>query len=98
MLGLLALASLLWFAADVLLLLFAAVLLATLLRAATNGPTDVTGLADGPALAAVILVVLAVLVGGGLILAPQIASQVPSWSTTSARPSTACSGGWVSPI
>jgi predicted PurR-regulated permease PerM len=76
-LALLVLAAVLWFAADVLLLLFAAVLLATLLRAATNGLTHLTHLPDGAALALVILLALAVLVGGGLILAPQVASQVP---------------------
>jgi predicted PurR-regulated permease PerM len=76
-LALLVLAAVLWFAADVLLLLFAAVLLATLLRAATNGLTHRTPLPDGAALTLVILLALAVLIGGGLILAPQIASQVP---------------------
>jgi hypothetical protein len=43
-LGVLLLARLLWVAADVLLLLFGAVLLAALLRAATNGLVALTGL------------------------------------------------------
>ncbi len=76
-LALFVLAALLWFAADVLLLLFAAVLLATLLRAATNGVVHLTGAADGVALALVLLLALAALVGSGLILAPQVASQGP---------------------
>ena len=54
-LGVLLLASLLWFAADVLLLLFGAVLLAALLRAATNGLAALTGLRDGWSLALVVL-------------------------------------------
>jgi predicted PurR-regulated permease PerM len=76
-LALLLLASLLWFAADVLLLLFAAVLLATLLRAATNGLVQLTGLPDRLALALVLLLAVAGLVALGLLLAPQVASQVP---------------------
>ena len=76
-LALLVLAALLWFAADVLLLLFAAVLIATLMRAATNGVAHLTGLPDGAALALVLLVALAALVGSGLVLVPQIASQGP---------------------
>ena len=76
-LALLALAGLLWFAADVLLLLFAAVLLATLLRAATNGLAHLTGLPDGPSLALVLLLAFVGLAGGGLLLAPEVTSQVP---------------------
>jgi predicted PurR-regulated permease PerM len=76
-LALLVLAALLWFAADVLLLLFAAVLLATVLRAAVNGIVHVTGIRDGLALALVLMLALGVVVGGGLLLVPQIASQGP---------------------
>jgi predicted PurR-regulated permease PerM len=76
-LALIVLAALLWFAADVLLLLFAAVLLATLLRAATNGLVHLTGIRDGLALALVLLLALGVVVGGGLVLVPQVASQGP---------------------
>jgi predicted PurR-regulated permease PerM len=76
-LGVLLLASLLWFAADVLLLLFAAVLIATLLRAATNGLVTLTGLADGRALALVVLLATGGLIALGWIVVPGIIDQVP---------------------
>ena len=76
-LGVLLLASLLWFAADVLLLLFAAVLLATLLRAATNGLLALTGLADGLALALVVLLATGGVLGLGWVLVPQVIAQIP---------------------
>ena len=76
-LGVLLLASLLWFAADVLLLLFAAVLLATLLRAATNGLVQLTRLADGWALALVILLASGGMVALGWVLMPRVIDQIP---------------------
>ena len=76
-LSVLLLASLLWFAADVLLLLFAAVLLATLLRAATNGVVGLTGLGDGLALAFVVLLATSGLIALGWVLVPQVIDQIP---------------------
>ena len=76
-LGVLLLASLLWFAADVLLLLFAAVLLATLLRAATNGLVQLTRLPDGWALALVILLASGGMVALGWVLMPRVIDQIP---------------------
>jgi predicted PurR-regulated permease PerM len=75
--GVLLLASLLWFAADVLLLLFAAVLLATLLRAATNGLVGLTGLTDSLALALVVLLATSGLIALGWVLVPQVIDQIP---------------------
>jgi predicted PurR-regulated permease PerM len=71
------LASLLWFAADVLLLLFAAVLIATLLRAATNGLVQLTRLADDWALALVILLATGGMVALGWVLMPRVIDQIP---------------------
>ena len=76
-LGVLLLASLLWFAADVLLLLFAAVLIATLLRAATKGFVTLTGLADGWALALMVLLATGGLIALGGIVVPGIIDQIP---------------------
>jgi predicted PurR-regulated permease PerM len=76
-LGVLLLASLLWFAADVLLLLFAAVLIATLLRAATNGIAALTGLPDGSALSLVVLLATGGLLALGWILVPRLIEQIP---------------------
>ena len=78
------------------MLLFAAVLLATLLRAATNGVTHLSRLPDRLALALVLLLAVAGLVALGLLLAPQVASQVPYSSTTSPWRSSDCNRdlGW----
>jgi predicted PurR-regulated permease PerM len=76
-LGVLLLASLLWFAADVVLLLFGAVLLAALLRAATNGLVALTGLGDGWSLALVILLGTGGLIALGWVLVPQVIEQIP---------------------
>jgi len=76
-LGVLLLASLLWFAADVLLLLFGAILLGALLRAAVNGLAGLTGLGDGWSLALVVLLGSGGLVALGAALVPQIADQIP---------------------
>lgn len=76
-LGVLLLASLLWFAADVLLLLFGAVLLAALLRAATNGLVGLTGLRDGWSLALVLLLGTGALTALGWLLVPQVIDQIP---------------------
>jgi len=69
-------ASILWFAIDVLLLLFAAILLATVLRA----PTELIARAGVPqrlALALVVIAVLGGLVALGWALAPRVNAQVP---------------------
>lgn len=75
--GLLFLAALalLWFAGDVLLLVFAGILLAVLLHDASCRLQRRLPLAHGPALAAVILAALLVLGLGGWLLAPGVAEQ-----------------------
>lgn len=78
LLAVLALALVIWFAADVLLLLFGAVLVANALRA----PTDAlaggrTGLPEGLALALTAVLLLAVLAGAGWLLVPQVTEQLP---------------------
>ena len=69
-------AAFMWFALDVLLLLFAAALLAAVLRAPTDALARL-GVPDRLALALVVVVVLAFLVGLGRALAPQVVSQLP---------------------
>ena len=73
----LALALVIWFAADVLLLLFGAVLIANALRAPTDALAARSGLPDSLALALTAVLLLAVLAGAGWLLVPQIAEQLP---------------------
>lgn len=77
LLGVLALALVCWFAIDVLLLLFGAVLLANGLRAPTDGLATRTGMPDALALALTCLLFVATLAGVGGLLMPQFAEQVP---------------------
>lgn len=70
-------ASVLWLAIDVLLLLFAAVLLATLLRAPAEALHRGTGMPCAPALALVTLGLAGLLGLLGMALVPQVAPQVP---------------------
>jgi len=77
LLAVLALALVIWFAADVLLLLFGAVLVANALRAPTETLAARTGLPEGLALALTAILLLAVLAGAGWLLVPQIADQLP---------------------
>ena len=72
----LALALVIWFAADVLLLLFGAVLIANALRAPTDALAR-SGLPDSLALVLTAVLLLAVLAGAGWLLVPQIAEQLP---------------------
>jgi predicted PurR-regulated permease PerM len=61
---------------DILLAALAGVLFAVLLRALTDLTKRYIGLGDGWALALVLLFLLALLVGGGLLLAPRVSEQV----------------------
>lgn len=76
-LAVLIIATVLWFAIDVILLLFAAVLLATVLRAPTEPLARWTGLPWKAALALVVVLVLALLAMLVWVLAPQVGAQVP---------------------
>ncbi len=75
--GLLVVGALLlvWFALDLLLLLFAGVLLAIFLRTLASGLARYTGLPVGLSLAAVCLTLVGVLVVGGWLYAPRLAEQ-----------------------
>lgn len=69
------LAALLWLASDVLLLVFASILVAVLLRGASKLLGRKLGLNDGTALALVLLIMLLVIGLGGYFLTPSIAAQ-----------------------
>lgn len=73
----LALALVVWFAADVLLLLFGAVLVANALRAPTDALVAHTKLPGGLALALTAALLLGLLVAVGWLLVPQISEQLP---------------------
>lgn len=68
-------ASVIWLAPNVLLLIFACVLLAILLHDVSGRVRRWTGLPHAAALAVVVLVLLTVIVGGGWLMAPQISRQ-----------------------
>jgi len=76
---------LLWHAADVLLLVFAAILLAVALRGLSERVGRVTNLSEGWSLALVSLVLLSALAGAVLLLAPRIAAQVDELADTLPR-------------
>lgn len=67
--------GLVWFAADVLLLVFAGVLLAVLLRSLSGWLAERSPLSPGWALGVVVLAILALSTWAGALLAPDIASQ-----------------------
>ena len=69
------LVALLWAATDLLLLVFAAILVACFLRGSANVLTARTGIPPGWSLAAVILLVLGGVAGLIWLLAPQVAAQ-----------------------
>lgn len=64
-----------WVARDLLLLLFGGVLLALALRTAATGLAARTRLQTGAALAVVVLLLVAALVGTGFLFAPRLAEQ-----------------------
>lgn len=64
-----------WFALDLLLLLFAGLLFAIFLRTLSHAVASRTPLGDGLALAAVILVLLGVAGGAGMLFSNQLAAQ-----------------------
>ncbi len=67
---------LLWYAADVLLLVFAAVLLAVALRSLSDPVGRVTGLSESWSLALVSTVLVSTIAGAALLLAPRVSAQV----------------------
>lgn len=67
--------GLVWFAADVLLLVFAGILLAVLLRSLSGWLAERSPLSPGWALGVVVLAILALSTWAGALLAPDIASQ-----------------------
>lgn len=69
-------AGLIWYAGDVLLLVFAGILLAVLLRSVSNWLSAHTPLSSGWSLALVGLLLLALLIGGGGLLAASLGAQV----------------------
>jgi predicted PurR-regulated permease PerM len=75
-LGLLLLLLVLWYAVDALLLAFAGVLMAILLRAPADWLARRTRLSEGWALAVVLGVLLLLLVGLGVAVAPQVVQQM----------------------
>ena len=77
LLAVFALALAIWFAVDVLLLLFGAVLVANALRAPTDALSSRTRLPDGLALGLVVGLLLAILAALGWLLVPQISGQLP---------------------
>ena len=73
--GMLLLLVFLWYALYVLLLLFAGILLATLLRGMADGVGRLAKLGSGASLAATLILLLLVLVAGTWLAAPAIAEQ-----------------------
>lgn len=71
-----ALALLLWYASQVVLLLFAAVLMAVILRTAGMAVARWTGMRDGWALVLVLVLTVAAMVGGVWLAAPAVSEQV----------------------
>ena len=69
------LAALLWAATDLLLLAFAAILVACFLRGSANALSARTGISDGWSLAAVLMLVLGGLAGFVWLLSPQVAAE-----------------------
>ena len=76
-LGVLAVAYVIWQIGFVLLLVFAAVLLAILLRGLASFVSQHTPAGEGLSLAIVILTGLALAAGTGFLMAPRVASQIP---------------------
>ena len=77
MVAILAAATIVWLAIDILLLLFGAVLIANFLRAPTEALVHVTGMREGFALSLVALAVLLCLGVFGFLLAPHVIDQLP---------------------
>jgi predicted PurR-regulated permease PerM len=71
-----------WFAVQVLLLIFAGVLLAILLRSAADWLGARTGFSAGTSLAVVLLLILVALSAFGWAVAPQVAEQVEQLTVT----------------
>jgi predicted PurR-regulated permease PerM len=67
---------LMWYVSQVLLLIFAGILLAILLRIPTNWLHQRTGLPEPAALALIVLLVLGGLAGGTVLLAPTVINQI----------------------
>ena len=67
--------ALIWLAGRLLLLLFASILLATLLHSTASFLARVIGIGRRPALAVVCLLIIVTIGGGGVLIAPAIAEQ-----------------------
>jgi predicted PurR-regulated permease PerM len=75
-------ALLIWLAVDLLLLLFAGILLAVFLRSLALLLSERTPLSPGWALLVVVLVLLGTMVGAGFLFAPQLAEQTQQLAET----------------
>src|SRR6476619_7441482 len=75
--GLVALAALLWMLRDVLLMVFGAVVIAALFRS-LSGQFQKLGLPQGIALALSVLTVLGIVVAGGILFGSQLMAQAES--------------------
>ena len=73
---------LLWYTARVLLIIFAAVLIAVLLRALSEPLSRRTPLSSGWALLAVIMLLTGLMVGGALLLGGRISTEIAQGSST----------------
>lgn len=69
------LCALLWLLSDIVLLVFAAALLAVLLRGVAQRLADLTGLPVKPCLALVALIIVAALAGFGIVLGPRFINE-----------------------
>lgn len=80
-----ALLAFLWYAVDVLLLLFAAILLAVFLRGLSDWVSHRTPLREGWALVVVIVALLCITVAGAWLIAPDVAEQADQLSQSMPR-------------
>ncbi|HEX7005192.1 MAG TPA: AI-2E family transporter [Trueperaceae bacterium] len=76
----LAIVALLWYGGKVFLLVFAGILVAVVIRAPTGFLVRVTGMPDKLAYALVLLLLLAVLVGFGMLVGPKVLNQAGQFS------------------
>src|SRR5690348_17317865 len=79
-LGLLALALFLWYALDVLLVVFAGVLLGVFFRSLADWVSQLTGIPVRWSLAIVMVMLVGLLAGAGWLVVPQIVGQADQFS------------------
>jgi predicted PurR-regulated permease PerM len=80
LIGLVVLALFIWYSLHVVLLIFAGILMAILLRGLSDAISSVTGLRHGWSLAIVLVVTAAIFTGVGYLAAPSLAGQVSELS------------------